>query len=162
MNTQKTLFYTLIILFIGVANVQAQQGVFSSGGDASSGDGSVSFTIGQVITEYSQDTFSSVSSGVQQAYEFSMPVDVDDQPHMSLTASAYPNPTIDNLTLSIDGFTNEVYTYTITDALGRQLNNGRINQSSTSVPMDQYAQGTYMVNVLSNKQTLKTFIVLKK
>lgn len=162
MSTKKSLFYTLVLFFIGVANVQAQQGVFSSGGGSSDGDGVVSFTIGQIITEYSRDTFSSVSSGVQQAYEISMPVDVDDHPHVSLAASAYPNPTIGNLTLSIGGFTDEAYTYTITDAQGRQLSKGLINESSTAVPMAQYAQGTYMVNVLSNKQTLKTFIVLKK
>jgi len=59
-------FLTCILAFIALSQVQAQQAVLSSGGDASNSGGSISISVGQVFYDSSTDANFSIDRGVQQ------------------------------------------------------------------------------------------------
>ena len=150
------LFFSMLSMF-----AMGQSGIVPVGGDAQSASGSVSYTVGQVVTQTATNSNGSISvaEGVQQPFEISV-VGVDKHPDITLTAKLYPNPTLSTCNLQCELWQNldEVRIY---DANGKYLFRKKIEGSLTEMDFSSYAPGTYFVNVYSDKQTLKTFKVVK-
>ena len=91
----------MLLLGMGITTVHAQRAVLSSGGDASGTGGSVSYSIGQIDYSYQTGSTGSINQGVQQPYEF-FSVGVDENSNISLSMSAFPNPTNTSLNLVIE------------------------------------------------------------
>ena len=68
----------------------SQESLNSSGGTASGIDGSVSYSIGQVVISSSSDTAGSLNQGVQQPYQIEVVSTPKIDPEISI--SVYPNP----------------------------------------------------------------------
>ncbi|MDX9883208.1 MAG: hypothetical protein RBS73_14190 [Prolixibacteraceae bacterium] len=99
----KKLQLCISFLFIaGFFAARAQESVTVSGGGASGNDGSVSYSVGQIV--YTTHTGSTVSlaQGVQQPYEISVVTGLNDVSDIQLDLSAYPNPTVDVLRLRMN------------------------------------------------------------
>ena len=73
----------LALLFLPEA--YAQQGIPSSGGNAASAGGSVSFSIGQVFFHAQNAANGSIVQGVQQPYEISVVTENKDAKDISLS-----------------------------------------------------------------------------
>ena len=145
--------------------MQAQSAIVPVGGDAQSGSGSVSYTVGQIAVQNvtSNGGSISVAEGVQQPYEI-MTVGVDDYPQIVLNAVVYPNPTENLAQLQLNGF--EIPTgglhATLFDVNGKQLQNMLVTEDLTMFQIGQYATGTYYLELKDGKRTLKTFKVVRK
>ncbi len=59
----------LVLLFLGLGGLQAQDAVTAAGGEASGSGGSSSYSVGQVLYTTSAGSNGIVAHGVQQAYE---------------------------------------------------------------------------------------------
>lgn len=152
------------IIMLGLAQtlgVQAQEAIPATGGNASGSDGSVSYTIGQVLYTTNTGTNGSVFEGVQQPYEISVVVGIEHNEDINLLCTAYPNPTTDLLILEVEGAATEKFFFQLYDMMGKLLVNRIIIDSKTTISMANLAPATYFLKVTDHKKVVKTFKIIK-
>lgn len=163
-------FLTLCLFFVlvpGLVALQAQESLNATGGNATGSGGSVSYSVGQVVyTTNTGGSSGSVAEGVQQAYEISVVTGIEEAKSINLTVSAYPNPTTDCLTLSIDNSVNTNHdlsqlSYQLYDMSGKLLQSDKIKEAQTSIVMGSFIRASYLLTVIQNNTTLKTFRIIK-
>ncbi|MCF6223682.1 MAG: T9SS type A sorting domain-containing protein [Flavobacteriaceae bacterium] len=156
MNLKITIPFIFGFIFLS----QAQQIIPASGGNISSGEGSVSFTVAQLVyTTNSGDNYT-VSQGVQQVYEIST-LEVDQFAGINLEYSIYPNPMVDNLTLKIINYNQEDLSYQLYDMHGRMIKEGKLEDINTSISMQKLSSSIYFLRVNSGSKALKIFKIIK-
>ena len=148
----------LLLLAISCGSLNAQTSVTATGGDASGSGGSASYTVGQVFYTAATGTTGSVAQGVQQPYEISITVGVEEK---TIGLAAFPNPTKDQLNLSVAGFTNQQYIYQLYDASGKLVKSDKVSSSTTSINTQALTPGIYLLSVLDNNSIIKTFRIIK-
>lgn len=155
-------FYLIILLILvkGLDTMQAQRAVLSSGGDATGSGGSASYSIGQTVYTSNVGSNGNSNQGVQQPYEF-FSVGIDNQSGISLSMTAYPNPTNSVINLVMDNSVKGPLTYEVYDANGKLILTQDVIQSNTIIPMEQVAMGNYILNVSDSKTLLKSFTIIK-
>ena len=155
----KKFFSFLSLMILSVMGLSAQSVIVPFGGDATDGSVTVSYTVGQVAVQANSDGSTTIYEGVQQPYEIQI-IGIDDYPGIVLNAIVYPNPTVGNvqLTMNNEQLEGEVRVF---DMNGKILFVKKIEGENTEIPMLDLAAGTYFVNVVSEKQVLKTFKVVK-
>lgn len=153
----------LIILFALVSsiNLQAQETVPSTGGDASGAGGSSSYTIGQVVYTTNSGTNGSVSHGVQQPYEISIVTGVDEST-INLEMVVFPNPTTNYIQLKIENEVIENLKFQLIDLEGKIIETKVLVSKQTTINMNTLPKAIYFLNVLRNNQTIKSFKVIKQ
>ena len=144
----------------GVLGVQAQSNTVSGGGNATGTGGSASFTVGQVAYTTATGTGGSAAQGVQQAYTVSNPTSVNDL-NINLNAQIYPNPTTDQLVLTVNSNDYKNLNYQLLDLQGKVLGQNRMNNANTSIDVSKLPNGTYFIKILDKQRQLKTFQVIK-
>ncbi|MFN9116150.1 MAG: T9SS type A sorting domain-containing protein [Bacteroidota bacterium] len=155
----KKMFLSALALF-GVLGLQAQSNTVSGGGNATGNGGTVSFTVGQVAYTAASGNGGSVSQGVQQVYTVSIPSNVRDL-DINLNAQIYPNPTTDQLLLTLTGNEYKQLNYQLLDLQGKVLRQNQLNNTTTSIDVAQLPNGTYFIRVLDKQRQLKTFQIIK-
>lgn len=150
----------LLVISLGLTKLNAQEAVTASGGNASGSGGSISYTIGQVVYTSNKSSSGSISQGVQQPYEISIVSGIEDIQGITLTA--YPNPTISNLTLKIDNKEEKQFVASLFDINGKLLLKQVVSNIETTVPMEQFSVSTYFLKVFDGKKEIKTFKIIKQ
>jgi len=151
----------LSVLLLGIGmTVQAQQATTASGGDASGSGGTAAFSVGQVVYTANTNASGTLSQGVQQAYEiFTLSIK---ETELNISLKAFPNPTLDNLTLQISDYKNEKLSYQLYDIQGRLLNNGQIVAQQTNIEMTSLPTAIYFINVVNQEnQKVQSFKIIK-
>lgn len=156
-----------ILLFISTLSLASfgQSAIVPIGGDAQSGSGSVSYTVGQVVTQTASNGSGSISvaEGVQQPYEIQA-VGVNHYPQITLNAVVFPNPTENLAQLMLNGFEipTEGLHANLFDSKGKLLQRIHVTDDLTTFQIGQYATGTYYLELRDGKRVLKTFKVVRK
>lgn len=141
--------------------VQAQESVNASGGNATGSGGTVAYSIGEMFYTSDNSTTGTVDKGVQHAYEI-YTVDIKEQANTNIALSVYPNPTVDQLTLTVIGVDNDKLSYRLYDIQGKLLLNAPINANETHIDMQHFPKATYFINVINQKsEQLKSFKIIK-
>jgi hypothetical protein len=152
---------TFILFLLSVSfNLYAQNNTVSSGGQASGSGGTVSYSVGQIAYSSLTGTNGSLIQGVQQPYEISIVTSLEDLA-IDLKAQVYPNPTTDQLILSIGSNEFKNLRYVLVDLQGKVLKNDRIINLNSTLDMSKLSNGTYFLRVLSNNNQIKTFQIIK-
>jgi hypothetical protein len=159
MRHKRLTLSAVILLGLGLTGLQAQESVIAAGGNTTGSSGSVSYTVGQIAYQTFSATSGSVAQGVQQAYEIS--VGIEGPEGINLSIRAYPNPSTDYLTLSIDEFDISNLSYQMYDMQGKLLQSEKITSNRTSIIMNELVPSTYFVKVIQNNKEIKTFKVVK-
>lgn len=156
----KRLSVGLLCLGVGLAT-HAQESTVAAGGNASGSGGNISYSIGQTVdTNHSSPGFE-VTSGVQQPYEISIELGVENN-LASLHLNAYPNPTIDDLTLNVgDIETSAVLSFKLFDMHGKLIDSNRITGTSKTISMGSLPASIYFLKVIRNNKEIKTFKIIK-
>ncbi len=152
----------VLLLGLGLTGLQAQESVNATGGNASGGGGSASYSVGQVVYTTNTGTSGSVAQGVQQPYEISVVTAIEEAEGINLTVSAYPNPTTDYLTLEVKDFELSTFNFKLFDMSGKLLQNGKITGNQTSITMSNFVPATYFVKVVQGNKEVKTFKIIKQ
>ena len=147
----------------------AQESVSASGGNASGSGGSVSYTVGQVFYETITGSNGFIIQGVQQPYEISVVTGREDISGIDLICTVYPNPTTDILILKVDDsfiVPDKQYLASLYDINGKLLLNKKITVNETSIPMNEFVPGIYLLKVYQTRrvlsqQEIKTFQIIK-
>ncbi len=152
---------TFIIFIYSSTILLAQQGSVVAGGVAISPAGSVSYSIGQINYEITTALSGTIYQGLQHPYEITLITSIQEI-ECELAASIYPNPTIDEVTLSISRPDNQNLYYTITDSKGQMIAQEKIALTKTNILMNEYANGIYFIKILTNNNIeVKVFKLIK-
>lgn len=146
---------TLLVVSLLYSYSFGQQSVNSSGGDViSSAQGTVSFSVGQIATNYIE-TGASINEGVQQPYEFFSVLSID-QPGEKTLLGVFPNPTEGIIYLKSEDVINA--TIEMYDESGRLvLNEEKQVIQNSQLDLTAFARGVYTIKVSSDAsvQTIK-------
>ncbi len=152
----------MLMMGIGFTSANAQttlhNAVVSSGGDLTGSGGSASYTIGQTIYT-TVGTNETAAQGIQQAVEVNVN-GVDEFKDITLI-SVYPNPTDAYLNLKIENQNIDHLYFLLSDITGKQVLNQIINQNNTLIDLKALQAGNYQLIVYNQKQTLKSFSIIK-
>jgi hypothetical protein len=155
------LFTILVLGLIQTLVIEAQEAIPASGSIASGSGGSVSYTVGQVFFNTVTGINGSVAEGVQQPYEISVVVGIEEADGINLICRAYPNPVTDHLILEVEFHDNEKYFFQLYDMLGKLLVSKNVMDIRTTIPMQNLPPATYFLNVTVNQKVVKTFKIIK-
>lgn len=161
MKQTKAKFGALFLFLIGMTGLQAQVAIITTGGNASGSGGTSSYTVGQLGYTTNTGTTGSVAQGVQQPYEISIVIGVEEATEIELSCMLYPNPTTDFVNLKLNSFKMENISYQIFDFNGKLLDLKKVEGSETSIEMKSYADAVYFLKVFQGEKELKTFKIVK-
>ena len=157
MKHKKTIA-SIAFLLLGLGGLHAQESPTSSGGEATGTGGTSSYSVGQVVYTTATGTNGSVAQGVQQPYEISTTVGINETA-INLEMNVYPNPTTNYLTLKVEDNSN--LSYQLYDLQGKVIENKKVNSNSINISLEEQPTATYFLNVVNNNQIVKTFKVIK-
>jgi hypothetical protein len=151
---------SVAFILLGLGGLHAQESPTAAGGDASGSGGTAAFSVGQVVYTVNTNASGTLSQGVQQAYEiFTLSIK---ETELNISLKAFPNPTLDNLTLQIRDYNNEKLSYQLYDIQGRLLNNGQIVAQQTNIEMTSLPTAIYFINVVNQEnQKVQSFKIIK-
>jgi len=159
MNYKKIKLSALLLLGFGLT-AQAQQATTATGGDATGSGGSVAYSVGQIVYTTHTGTTGSVAQGVQQPYEISVVLGVENS-LIDLDISAYPNPTTHHLTLSIGNDISENLHFQLCDLSGKIIERRKISNRTEIIHMENLATGPYFLKVSNANNEVKIFKIIK-
>lgn len=162
MGHKKVNLIAVFLLGLGLTGLQAQEAIPVTGGNVSGSGGSVSYSIGQVVYTTQAGTTGSVAQGVQQPYEISIVISIEEARGISLKCSAYPNPTTDYLTLKVENFQLSTFCFQLFDVSGKLLENKIIERNEESIVMSNLVPATYFLKVIQGNKEVKIFKIIKK
>ena len=151
----------VLLLGLGLTGLQAQESVNATGGNASGSGGTVAYSVGQVVYTTNTGANGSVAQGVQQPFEISVVLAIEEAQGINLSVSAYPNPTTDYLTLEVNEFELSNLNFQLYDISGKLLQNEKITGNQTSIVMSNLVPATYFVKVIQDNKEVKTFKIIK-
>jgi hypothetical protein len=140
---------------------RAQQAPVTTGNEAIGSGGSASYSVGQIMYTTNTGTTGSMAQGVQHPYEIAT-LGTDNFPELTLKFSAYPNPTTDMLTLSIENYEVKNLSYQLIDITGKIIQTNKITQDQTIIDMSNRIPAAYFFAISENNKMLKTFKIMKK
>ncbi len=155
----KTYTFLLIsILFSLATHLNAQNNTVSAGGDAEGSNGSISFTVGQVVYTSAEGSNGSINQGVQQPYDLEIITGIE---HNEIELTLYPNPTLGQFNLSIADARTSEYSIQLFDAAGRLLLTKKQLLELNSISLESYATGTYVLSVFKKDELIKSFRIVR-
>jgi hypothetical protein len=155
----KTIFSACMLC--AVFTIQAQETIPTSGGEATGSGGTVSYSVGQLLSNMNIGSNGTVTQGVQQTIEFTV-LSNPELIALTLSAVTYPNPTTDYIVLSLTDATLTDLSYTMFDLQGRLVTKAKVELKGTQIAMKNLAIGVYILKVNRHNQELKTFKIIKK
>lgn len=158
---KKTLLFTTLLFGLGLTVTNAQQSANSSGGKASGSGGTATYSVGQVVYTTATGSNGSVVQGVQQPFEISVVLGLEEAENISLNLMAYPNPATDRLTLKVDNYDGANLSFQLFDLTGKLLHNAKVKSNETVINMQDYQFGVYFLKVFNTNKEIKTFKILK-
>ena len=157
----KNKIISFCVLFLSIGGLCAQENTVAAGGEATGSGGSASYSTGQIVYTEKTGTGGSESQGIQQPFEILVTTGVDEK-SIDLVMNAYPNPTTDYLTLKIESEEFKSMSYQLIDMQGKIIESEKLTTNTTSIKMEGLPKSTYIVNVIDNNKSIKTFNIIKK
>lgn len=160
MERKKTILLGILLFGCGTFGSLAQETTLTAGGDAT-GSGSASYSIGQAFYVTSSGADATVADGVQQAYEISSTIGIEEYDVITLDFEVYPNPTSSSLTLDLKDFSPSELGYVLYDVSGRLIEREGLSQSKTNIEMTHLPESMYFLKVTDGTSVVKTFKIIK-
>jgi len=157
----KYIFLLSFLLGITGMKILAQETIPASGGDASGNEGSVSYSVGQVVYCTNTGRIGSITQGVQQGYKIYTTTGINET-DIKLSASVYPNPTTNYLQLSIETIHESFLRYQLFDMQGKLLKNQKVIGNETQIDMGNFVPSTYLLKIMNHNQSIKEFKIIKQ
>jgi len=149
-----------LLLAGSLTGVWAQEATLAAGADAFGNGGSVSYSVGQIAYTTQTGSAGSVMQGVQQAYEIFTVTGIENT-NINLGLFANPNPTADNLTLTIKDIEISDLTFQVFDVNGKFLQEGKIAENQTIIDFSGYSPSIYFLKIMQKNLEIKSFKVIK-
>jgi hypothetical protein len=155
----KTIFFILQIT-LSVINIKAQQLVTSAGGSYSSPTLSVTYSVGEIVTETFSGTTIKLTQGFHQpSYTISTKNEILP---VGSSIMAFPNPTKDLIKLTVTDPQNKNFSYKVIDAKGQVIMENKVKQAISELPFSSLSPSVYFLKIYENKKEVKTFKIVKE
>jgi hypothetical protein len=155
-NNMKKMTLTLCLLF-AVNFMFAQEVISTQGESYSNANGSIDFTIGEVVTNTGTDGVNDITQGFHQTNWRFLSV----ESHVpNYEATIFPNPTSELLNINASAFKD--LSYTLYDLQGKLVMQDKLSSEQTSVQVSQLVPGAYTLRLNNETQNLKTFKLIKQ
>ena len=131
----------------------------TNGGFAGNNQFSLSYTIGEIVTELGNDPVNNIdlTQGFQQSY-ISI---VSTENHIAdIDISVFPNPAVNYLNVNISDL-SKVKSYAMYDMSGKLLLQHEIISNQFEVSFSNFSSGNYLLIFKNDQQKLKTLKVQK-
>jgi hypothetical protein len=162
MKQQRKIPCIFFLLGCCFAIVQGQQTIPSTGGNASGSGGSVSYTVGQILSSTISGTNGTVVQGVQQPFEISVVTAIRNTEEISLKCSVYPNPTGGITKLVFESSDYENLRFRLFDISGMLLQDKKVESIETEISLENYPSSVYFLKVVKNNLEVKVFKIVKR
>lgn len=146
------------MIAFAVFKADAQQVVSSSGGTFVTENSMLDFTIGEICTETLGTSQLIITQGFQQPFIS----DVNVAEIQSIGLNVYPNPAQTELYIELKQQENKALTYAIYSITGKLLKNESISNLVTSVNVDAFVPGTYVLQVSDKRKNIETYKIIKQ
>ena len=156
--------YSILILFIAFSTSLFAQDldhyvIGSDGGHSRNNQFSLDYTIGEVVTEFGEDTLNNVH--LTQGFQQTMLSIVSVEEHIEeIEIGVYPNPAVDYLNVSIPKLQEDMK-FALYDMQGKLIEQQNILSSSFKIGFNQMSTGSYLLVFSSKDQRIKTLQVQK-
>lgn len=150
---------------IGYAQTLQPQVIASSGTVTSNATHSISWTLGEVVTQTLVSGGNYATQGFQQPNDdFTISVENNNS---TLEIKSYPNPTSDEVHVEINKHSLEDFTFQIMDATGKKVLENKIKASvgtlHHTLQVSEFSAGNYVLTVSNLSSSInKTFKFTKK
>lgn len=163
---RRTCFLRQVLLLgalsVSLCAARAQADLSAAGGDTSSGDHALSFTIGQAFAQVYDDPAGSVYHGVQQPYELFV-VSVQQHTDRDWQVRLFPNPTSGWLLLEIrETELPSGLRYVLQDLHGRPLDARVLAGPTTEISLLHQPPGTYFLSLFQDDLRVQSFQIQKQ
>lgn len=138
----------------------AQSNIVASGGNASGTGGSVSYSIGQIDYTSSSGTTGTLNQGVQQPYEF-YALNGINEIGGSFSLILGPNPTTNELILSVSDYAENDLEYWLSDMNGKLIIAKTSLSTSAVVNLENCAPGMYHLYISNKNKQLNSYKIIK-
>jgi hypothetical protein len=152
---KKKLLFGLGSLFTTIS-LSAQEVVSSQGETYSNSNGSMDFTVGEVVIDTGTNGTNDLTQGFHQTNWNLVGVE-DFAPNYEVTI--FPNPTQDVLNIKSSKFDH--VTYTLYDVQGKLVMQNILSAEQTPIHVGQLAPGSYSLSINDKKGQLKNFKLIK-
>ena len=142
--------------------LKGQETIPATGGNASSSGGSVSYTVGQILSSTISGTNGIVVQGVQQPYEISVVTAISNTEEISLKCLVYPNPTMGVVKLVFESNDYKNLKFRLYDINGILLQDKEVEGSETEISLSNFSSSVYFLKVYNNNMEVKVFKIIKK
>ena len=155
-------FFNLTIMSIFcISALNGQQSVTATGGDAASGIGSVSYSIGQILSQTISNTTGTVNQGVQQPKEYYSITSAGIIAENKTVCFIYPNPTNGLIKLVIENPCYAKFRFRLYSINGLLLQDKEIETSETEISLFNQSGSIYFLKVIKNKKEIQLFRIIK-
>lgn len=145
-----------ITLFLSGSMLYGQEVISTQGNSYSNANGSIDYSIGEVVISTGTDGTNDLTQGFHQTNWNYVGLE-DHSPNYE--AIIFPNPTQEELSIKSSKFEN--VNYVLYDALGKKVIEGKLEGELTSFPVTELAPGNYSLALRANNETLKVFKLIK-
>lgn len=152
--------FPFLFLFSWHEYSYSQQIVLAAGGEATGSGGVADYSLGQIAYLTATGTQGSVNEGVQQPYEILF--NSIYEPGILLESVAYPNPANSYLKIKIQNKVTENLKYRLYTLNGLVIREDLIKETETTIPIDEFSPGTYLLTILENNITLNSYKIIKQ
>lgn len=145
-----------IVFLLFVTTLSAQEVISSQGETYFNANGSMDFTVGEVVINTGTNGTNDLTQGFHQTNWNLVGVE-DFAPNYEVTI--FPNPTQDVLNIKSSRFDH--VTYTLYDAQGKLVMQNILSAEQTPIQVSQLAPGAYSLSINDQKGQLKNFKLIK-
>ncbi len=150
--------FLFCILQFSISNAQQLEVINSGGGFHENDQGSLTFSIGEVVIETISQGELYLTQGFCQANLTITPGSGSGFPYEIL---AYPNPAKDFVTLEIKSDDLNNLNYLLYDINGSLLISNQITSNKNSIPFSSLIPATYFLKIIDNQIEVKSFKIIK-
>ena len=153
---KRILIISSLCLFSFAILAQEQEVVASGGDDFRNSNGSLQWTVGEIVTE----SYSNDAGGLNQGFHHgSISVTKISENILNREISAFPNPAGRIVVIKFDKET--CFEYVVYHMSGEAVLQGKEKQRMFNMPVDQLTSGIYFLKIIEDNQILKTFKIEK-
>ena len=146
----------VLLVFGAIISIKAQEVVSSSGNYQETSTGSLSWTIGETITE----TVTNGNILTQGFHQSRITVTNITEINTKIDVSIFPNPT--NEFVKIISSKDENYKIQLFNINGKLLVEKKINNTDNRVNMNKFTNGTYLLKVTNKNRETNTYQIIKQ
>lgn len=146
----------LLLTLLTTLSVTAQEVVSTQGDSYSNANGSIDFTVGEVVINTGTDGTNYITQGFHQTNWNFLGIE-NNAPDFE--ATIFPNPTEDILNIKSSKF--EDVTYILYDAQGKVVVQDKLSEELTLIEVGHLAPGNYSISLNNKTENLKIFKLVK-